>query len=93
MLGQIDYITSHRCDVSYGEWSKSIYAKHYQLFLRLPKKKQQSDGRDEEKKLQDSSKQIADILPLQKETVYESLRKLLKEARNIDIHRMLSIAV
>ena len=72
------------------EFSKAIAAKDVHLFLRLPPKKQ-SDGQDEEKKLQDFSQQISDKLPLKKETVYESLSTLLKDARNIDIHGMLSM--
>ena len=67
-------------------WYKSLLEREVHLLLRLPPKKQQSDGQDEEKKLQDFCTQISDKLPLKKETVYKSLRTLLKEARNIDVH-------
>ena len=75
-------------------WYKQVELKEVHLFLRLPPKKQ-SDGPDEEQKLQDGSKYITEKLqlPLKKETVYESLRMLLKEARNIDIHGMRSIKI
>ena len=77
---------------SEGGWSKTVYEKDVHLFMRLPPKKQ-SDGKDEEQKLQNHSTQIANDLPLKKETVYESLRTLLKEARNIDIHGMRSMVI
>ena len=88
VVGYSPQYKSRMYQVTYGEWQKVLLEREVHLQLRLPKKNQKSDAEDEEKKLQNHSTQIANDLPLKKENVYQSLRKLLKEARNIDIHGM-----